>query len=265
MSTNQRFLPEGYGFTESIAENREQRFEQLMSCIGTDTILSGIVKFTKEDCTFAIVDLGCGLEGWISSFRMSDTRKLSAVRSSLGNIINFQIVGFNEQTGTFTCDRRIAVNKAKQWQKDNYQYGNIIIAKVTAIIETGIFLDIGGGNTTFLCPKNISSYYINDLGKIFHVGQLINVQVIGYNPNFETFEVNYSNCSQFGLSIGTTISVVLDTKDHKNRWLCHFQNNNPNYQCAIIVNHIPNMVCEEGDIVPAKVTSFSHGVPLLKI
>jgi hypothetical protein len=69
-------------------------------------------------------------------------------------------------------------NQSKNVTKYDFQIGEIIECSVRKIVDYGVFLNLTDTQSGLLYIKNISTQYINEIGKWFYEGQKVNLVVV---------------------------------------------------------------------------------------
>jgi S1 RNA binding domain protein len=83
--------------------------------------------------------------------------------------------------------------------------GDVISGKITGITKFGAFVDIGGGRTGMVHISEIADEYITEIGDHLHIGDIVNVMIIGINGE------------KVGLSIKQTLPSFVQRQEARNR------------------------------------------------
>ena len=159
----QRFLPEGWDFTESEPDQvLAKKIEELKKAKDNNDTLEGIV--TMADADFNLyVDLD-GVKGIVPRAEVSATVGRDGLPMPVASItkvnkkVQFKIKDIKEKNGEIevVLSRKDVEIEVKKWMFENLKEGMILSGIVRNMEQYGVFIDVGGGVTGLLHIEDIS-------------------------------------------------------------------------------------------------------------
>ena len=152
---------------------RKQLFESLKPGVHTSGIITNVTDFG------VFVDLG-GVEGLVHVSELSWGRvEQPADLFSIGQRVDVMILQVNESTARIALSIKRLSDNPWDTLQEKKQTGDIVQAEVTAIMRFGVFARLNEGIEGLIHISSITDFYgINDVNRLFKVGQPITVKIL---------------------------------------------------------------------------------------
>lgn len=143
-----------------------------------------IAKLAKDDSSFDITVVEVTESGIIGNFLglqcfLPGSHVLGLPDPSLvGQRINTKVLDWDEVDGRLIVSQR----KALSSKMPQIQRGEVVAAKVSGLRQYGVFLELENGAIGLLHLSQISYDRVDNLEKIFHIGQQVKALVIDVEP-----------------------------------------------------------------------------------
>ena len=184
----QRFLPEGWDFTESEPDEAlAKKLTELQKAKDNNDTLEGIV--TMADADFNLyVDLD-GVKGIVPRAEVSATVGRDGLPMPVASItkvnkkVQFKIKDIKQENGNIevVLSRKDVEIEVKKWMFENLKEGMILSGIVRNMEQYGVFIDVGGGVTGLLHIEDISVARIMHPNERFKIGDKIKVMVKSFD------------------------------------------------------------------------------------
>lgn len=168
--------------TEYNSIGSNYTIESLQKCRINNEPICGVVKKYIPN-TAVVVDLGNGIDGFLSidKFEDSDNVSLSAIVSKVGSNICAFIENIDTENNSVTLNRRSLHNWYKRNILENMEVGRIFETEILSIAPFGLFVDMGYGVVGLLPLNDISIARLPKLDNLFKIGDKLNVIYKGKN------------------------------------------------------------------------------------
>lgn len=210
----QRFLPEGWDFTESEQDQAiMKKVEELKKAKDNNDTLEAVV--TKADADFNLyVDLD-GIEGIVPRSEVSATVGRDGLPMPVASItkvnkkVQFKIKEINQEDGKVEVilSRKDVEIEVKKWMFENLKEGMILSGIVRNMEQYGVFIDVGGGVTGLLHIEDISVARIMHPSERFKIGDKIKVMVKSFDKETGKIILTYKEL------LGTWEDNIKDFKE----------------------------------------------------
>ena len=168
----------GIGYLRIVDENipitENYSLDELHSFVGTDKIVSAIVKRYNEDLGI-VLDLGNGIEGYMSIFDFEDNPALPK-----STIVSF--IGQNIKAYVDSIDSNIVYLNRAKLQRDykkgflnTLPIGTILDTKIVSLANFGAFVDLGYGVVGLLPIGDVSIARFPSMRDAFSKGDSVKV------------------------------------------------------------------------------------------
>lgn len=184
-------LPEnqdGYVVLSLKRADRERLWRTIAEQMEGGTVLS--VKVTGSNKGGLVIDYG-GIEGFLPLSQLSSSQYARLVaggdlegklRALVGQTIRVKILSFDERNRKLIFSEKAAGSQESTARIQNLALGQRLEGTITGIVDFGIFVDIGGLEG-LVHISEIAWERVNDLKKLYKVGEKITVEVIGLEDN----------------------------------------------------------------------------------
>lgn len=194
-------IPEGFGYDFEIENSKtyDQRIDELKRAIETTEIVHAKVIGYEDDGKILSVDFGAGIKGLCINNWISDDASYWLNKYLVGKVVNVKVRRYNEDDEyPFVCSRRLSQMHAYEIQKERYEKGTKVFAKIIYHNDKIVIVDIGGGNITYT--------YANVFRNFDFSSEYVNIEITNECPKRSNFWFTLDN----NLRRGQVISKVAD-------------------------------------------------------
>ena len=185
----QRFLPEGWDFTENEQDSEiNKKMAELKEAMANNDTLEGVV--TMADADFNLyVDLD-GIKGVVPRAEVSATVGRDGLPMPVASItkvnkkVQFKIKEIKTDSNgepQVILSRKDVEIEVKNWMFENLKEGMVLSGIVRNMEQYGVFIDVGGGVTGLLHIEDISVARIMHPAERFKIGDKIKVMVKAFD------------------------------------------------------------------------------------
>jgi len=185
----QRFLPEGWDFTENEQDSEiNKKMAELKEAMDNNDTLEGIVTMSDEEFNL-YVDLD-GIKGIVPRCEVSATVGRDGLPMPVASItkvnkkVQFKIKEIKEDANgnpEVILSRKAVEIEVKNWMFANLKEGMVLSGIVRNMEQYGVFIDVGGGVTGLLHIEDISVARIMHPAERFKIGDKIKVMVKSFD------------------------------------------------------------------------------------